>query len=111
MSDKKFKILFPTDGYVLKNYDILKDILKSVSEYVKFKATIKIDRFFNDCYVFDPIKKVIYKNKDLKVKSTFFGQSCTICNNYLIALSFKNNKNKINGIHIYDMKKYKWIFG
>lgn len=51
MSDKKFKILFPTDGYVLKNYNILKDILKSVSEYVKFKATIKIDRFFNDCYV------------------------------------------------------------
>jgi hypothetical protein len=68
-------------------------------------------QFINDCYVFDPIKKVIYKNKDLKVKSTFFGQSCTICNNYLIALSFKNNKNKINGIHIYDMKKYKWIFG
>ena len=68
-------------------------------------------QFINDCYVFDPIKKVIYKNKDLKVKSTFYGQSCTICNNYLIALAFKNNKNKINGIHIYDLKKYKWIFG
>ena len=52
MSDKKFEILIPTDGAVLKDYDRLKDILKSVSEYVRFKATIKIDRYFNDCYIF-----------------------------------------------------------
>ena len=63
----------------------------------------------NYCYIFDPVKKGVYRGFDL-TKSAFFNSPGTVYENNVYLIDYKNETGKNFGIHIYDVENNIWRF-
>jgi hypothetical protein len=65
--------------------------------------------YLNYCYVFDPVKKSVFRGHDL-VKKAYFNTAGTIYENNVMVIDYKNETGKQFGVHIYDVSKNLWKF-
>jgi len=67
----------------------------------------KNDKLLGECYVFDPIRKEVYRTKDLNKKAMFTAVG-SIFENRMYLMDFKNEPEKKFGCHFYDFEKNSW---
>jgi hypothetical protein len=65
--------------------------------------------FFNQTYIFDPVKKSVFRGLDLP-KKAYFNTSGTIYENNVMIIDYKNETSKQYGVHIYDVNRNMWKF-
>lgn len=58
-------------------------------------------------FIYDPIKKVVYRGKDI-CHSAIFSSTGIVHNNKLISIDIKNNTGKAFGVHMYDVINNNW---
>jgi len=63
----------------------------------------------NSSYIFDPIKKMIFKGNDLERFANFNSQG-TIFEKSLVSIDLKNEWNKTIGMHSYNLESNSWSY-
>jgi hypothetical protein len=66
-------------------------------------------KYYNFTFIYDPIKKCVFRSKDL-AKSACFNSNGTIYDNNVYLIDWKNETNKQYGVHIYDIQNNNWKF-
>jgi hypothetical protein len=67
------------------------------------------NKMLNCSYIYDPVKKTVYKSKDI-LRSALFNSNGTVYENNVFLIDFKNDTNKPFGVHIYDIENNMWKF-
>lgn len=67
------------------------------------------NKFNSSTFIFDPLKKTIFRSKDL-LRPAMFNTHGTIYENNLIIIDYKNESNKCFGVHIYNTETHSWKF-
>lgn len=67
--------------------------------------------FSKSCFIFNPITKSVYKSADL-YKAAVFNTCCTYKehSNSIVAIDYRNESNKLFGIHSFSFDSKKWKF-
>jgi hypothetical protein len=65
--------------------------------------------YLNQVYIFDPVKKAVFRGLDLPKKS-IFNTTGTIYENNVMVIDYKNETSKQFGVHIYDISRNIWKF-
>ena len=69
----------------------------------------KNDKYVYNTYYFDPLKKSIYRGKDL-VKPAMFNTWGIVANDKVYNIDYRNESNRSFGVHIYDINENVWSF-
>ena len=73
------------------------------------KTTHLENKFLNYSFIFDPIKKSVFRSIDL-IKASSFNSVGTVHEKCIVIIDNKNEISKPFGIHHYDMEKNMWKF-
>ena len=65
------------------------------------------NKLLDECFIFDPIRKEVYRTKDL-CKKGMFNSLGSIYDNKMYLIDFKNETEKRFGCHIFEFEKNVW---
>ena len=74
-----------------------------------FGGMDKTGKVYHHSFIFDPVKKTVFRTKDL-AKGAGFRESATYLQNEVIALDFKNESRnrETKGIHSFSLINNNW---
>jgi hypothetical protein len=82
---------------------------KGNSSYGNNSSTTQENKFLNQSFIFDPIRKTVYRSIDM-IKACTFNSVGTVYEKNMIVIDNKNEIGKPFGAHVYDIENNMWKF-